>query len=119
MRVSHAAAGRDAVFDDPNLVSCGGLAAAAAHQWGANELDRSKTALAGQRCGSATVIGVRHGRGLDALTRHKPRRRVVTVVTPAAALPGATAHRAHHQRAGKVAAGGWGRVPRGVSWAPR
>ena len=71
------------------------------------------------RCGSATVIGVRHGRGLDALTRHKPRRRVVTVVTPAAALPGATAHRAHHQRAGKVAAGGWGRVPRGVSWAPR
>ena len=47
MRVSHAAAGRDAVFDDPNLVSCGGLAAAA-HQWGANELDRSKTTLAGQ-----------------------------------------------------------------------
>jgi hypothetical protein len=26
MRVSHTAAGRQAVFDDPNLVSCGGLA---------------------------------------------------------------------------------------------
>ena len=35
MRVSHAAAGRDAVFADPNLVSCG-------------ELDRSKTTPAGQ-----------------------------------------------------------------------
>ena len=40
MRVSHAAAGRDAVFNDPNLVSCG-------------ELDRSKTTPPGSRAARA------------------------------------------------------------------